>query len=154
MIKRIFALSIIYLLATLFIITAAVSLFLLHLPLDVIFSITFAIIAYILYFSKYYPEGRYCNTCGNQLFLPLGADHFWCAICYHPLQSLRCWIYIILWALGKLFLIEHPENFRKRGNALKARIREESIREGLRKTRKPKPRKEVMKTIKTSKERR
>jgi hypothetical protein len=83
--------------------------------------------------SYYYPN-RMCNTCGEQLLLPWGADHLWCAIRHHSLQSALGWCYIILYYLSRIFLVKEAGNFLKKEEALKARIREESIAKSLRET--------------------
>lgn len=77
---------------------------------------------------------RMCNTCGNQLLLPWGADHLWCALRHHPRQSALGWGYIILYALSRILFVRGAENFLKREEALGERIRKESIRKGLRKS--------------------
>ncbi len=118
-----------YIVASLFFTSAVFSLF--KFPYDVILTLILAGIFYPFFFADY-PEGVCCNICGKQLFLPWGADHLWCALRYHPLQSALGRGYIILYALGKIFFVKGAENFLKIEEALRARIREQAIQKGLR----------------------
>ena len=38
-----------------------------------------------------------CNTCAKQLWIPLGTDHFFCALFRHPIRSAKGWYYHTLW---------------------------------------------------------
>jgi hypothetical protein len=73
-----------------------------------------------------------CNTCGKSLSLPIGADHFMCALRHHPFRSLLGWLLVIFSKVLGLVGCPASRLFRMKEALLRRQIRREAFRKGLR----------------------